>query len=214
MIAILDYQAGNQTSVRRALDHLGIPSRITADPNVLAQAHGVIFPGVGAAGQAMRYLREHHLDAVLSQIIARQTPLLGVCLGCQILLQDSEEDGGTPTLGLMPGSCRRFAAHSTEEDGTMLRIPHMGWNSLRKLRPTPLLEGIEEGTQFYFVHSYYVETQAELVLASCQYGTEFCAVYGRDGLWAVQFHPEKSGEPGLRLLQNFYDYCQKRGDIC
>ena len=206
MIAILDYEAGNQTSVRRALDHLGIPCSITADPKELERASGVIFPGVGAAGQAMGHLKRHGLDAVLKDIVNRETPLLGICLGCQILLESSEEDGGIPTLGIMPGVCRRFDAALREEDGTPVRIPHMGWNGLATRRESPLLRGIDPDAQFYFVHSYYVDTDPSLVLAATRYGIEFCTVYGRDGLWGAQFHPEKSGEPGLRLLRNFYEY--------
>ena len=214
MIAILDYQAGNQTSVRRALDHLGIPCVITADPATLERADGVIFPGVGAAGQAMSYLREHGLDVLLSAIVARSTPLLGICLGCQILLDSSEENGGTLTLGLVPGICRRFDAALREEDGTPVRIPHMGWNGLRIRGQSPLLEGLAATDQFYFVHSYFVEVADDLVLAESHYGRDFCAVYGRDGLWATQFHPEKSGEPGLRILHNFYTYSSERGEAC
>lgn len=214
MIAILDYQAGNQTSVRRALDHLGIPCTITADPAVLAAAPGVIFPGVGAAGQAMGHLRATGLDRLLAGLVAAGTPLLGICLGCQILLDRSDEDGGTPTLGLVPGQCRIFDPNLKEEDGRPVRIPHMGWNRLHNRAPSPLFDGIAADAQFYFVHGYYVTTPAEQVLATCHYGTDFCAVYGRDGLWAVQFHPEKSGAPGLRILQNFYDYCVKRGAAC
>ena len=210
MIAILDYEAGNQTSVRRALDYLGIPGVVTADPVVLAKASGVIFPGVGAAGQAMGHLRASGLDAVLREIVERGTPLLGVCLGCQILTGHSDEDGGTTMLGLAPGACRRFDGELKEEDGTPVRVPHMGWNSLRGRKQSVLLDGIPEDAQFYFVHSYYVSMPDKWVLASCRYGIDFCAVYGRDGLWAVQFHPEKSGEPGLRLLKNFSDWCAGR----
>lgn len=213
MLAILDYKAGNQTSVQRALTHLGVDSRITADAAVIAQADGVLFPGVGAAGQAMRHLCDTGLDAVLRGVVARETPLLGICLGCQILLQESEENA-TPTLGLVPGVCRRFDPTLTEEDGTPLRIPHMGWNGIRPRhiggRPSPLLEGLPPQASYYFVHSYYVCPDEDLVLATCTYGQEFCAVYGREGLWAVQFHPEKSGEPGLRLLGNFARYCEAR----
>jgi len=214
MIAILDYEAGNQTSVRRALDHLGIPCAVTADPKALERASGVIFPGVGAAGQAMGHLKRHGLDAVIKDIVARETPLLGICLGCQILLESSEEDGGIPTLGIMPGVCRRFDGGLREEDGSPVRIPHMGWNGLNVksgrngLPESPLLRGIEPDAQFYFVHSYYVSTDPSLVLTTTRYGIEFCTVYGRDGLWGAQFHPEKSGAPGLRLLRNFCDYSQ------
>ena len=195
MLAILDYKAGNQTSVRRALEHLGIPCAITADPATLERAHGIIFPGVGAAGQAMRALHP--------------TGLLGICLGCQILLDRSEEND-TTTLGIVPGLCRRFEDNMREEDGTPAPIPHMGWNSLKATALCPLLAGVAPTAEFYFVHSYYVEPDPTFVIATTTYGKEFCSVYGRDGLWATQFHPEKSGRPGLTILRNFYDYCEAR----
>lgn len=206
MLAILDYKAGNQTSVRRALDHLGIPCSVTADPARIESAAGVIFPGVGAAGQAMNHLRESGLGEVLLRHVAAGRPLLGICLGCQIMMEYSEENE-TPTLGLTPGRCVRFARDLTDEDGRPLRIPHMGWNTLARRKESPLLAGVPADAAFYFVHSYYVETAPEHVIASSMYGVEFCAVHGRDGLWAVQFHPEKSGAPGLRLLSNFYAWC-------
>lgn len=211
MLAILDYKAGNQTSVRRALEHLGIPCAITADPAVVASAAGVIFPGVGAAGQAMDYLNQSQggvqsMAETLAQSVQRGQPLLGICLGCQILLERSEEND-TQTLGIVPGVCRRFDAAAEEEDGTPIRIPHMGWNSLHTRKKTPLLDGVPCDAEFYFVHSYFVEPQPELVLATTVYGREFCSIFGRDGLWAVQFHLEKSGRPGLQLLSNFHKYC-------
>ncbi len=206
MLAILDYKAGNQTSVRRALDHLGIPCSVTADPARIESAAGVIFPGVGAAGQAMNHLRESGLGEVLLRHVAAGRPLLGICLGCQIMMEYSEENE-TPTLGLTPGRCVRFANDLTDEDGRPLRIPHMGWNTLARRKESPLLAGVPADAAFYFVHSYYVETAPEHVIASSIYGVEFCAVHGRDGLWAVQFHPEKSGAPGLHLLSNFYAWC-------
>ena len=210
MLAILEYGAGNQTSVRRALSWLGIDSVITADPATLLKSSGLIFPGVGAAGQAMNRLRAEGLDQALRAVVAQGKPLLGVCLGCQILTEHSEEDGGTAMLGLVPGVCRRFDFEAREEDGKPIRVPHMGWNRLRSLRPDPLFAGIPEDAQYYFVHSYHVSTTTALSLATCCYGIDFCAAYGRDGLWAVQFHPEKSGPPGLRLLRNFADYCGER----
>lgn len=209
MLAILDYKAGNQTSVRRALEHLGIPCAITADPAALDAAQGIIFPGVGAAGQAMGALRASGLDQVLRRAVERGRPLLGICLGCQILLERSEEND-TPTLGLAPGVCRRFADGMRQEDGTPAPVPHMGWNDINLQAPCPLLTGVDPGAEFYFVHSYYVEPAPDLVLATSVYGREFCSLYGRDGLWAVQFHPEKSGRPGLTLLRNFYRYCEAR----
>lgn len=204
----LDYKAGNQTSVRRALEHLGVPCAITADPAMLESAAGVIFPGVGAAGQAMSALAEAGLDKALHHVARRGQPLLGICLGCQILLESSEENAAK-TLGIVPGVCRRFEDHMRQEDGSAAPVPHMGWNSLEAVAPCLLLDGIDPASEYYFVHSYYVEPDPSLVLATTTYGRTFCSLYGRDGLWAAQFHPEKSGRPGLRLLGNFYEYCRQ-----
>lgn len=209
MLAILDYKAGNQTSVQRAFTHLDAECVITADPQIALTADGVIFPGVGAAGQAMRQLAESGLDTLLAEVIRKKRPLLGICLGCQILLSSSAENNNTPTLGLFPGCCLRFDEQWTEPDGTPLRIPHMGWNSLEQQRPDPLFAGIEPGAAMYFVHSYYVEVPEDMVLATTHHGRTYCAAYGRPGLWGVQFHPEKSGRPGLALLANFHRYCQE-----
>lgn len=209
----MDYGAGNQTSVARALEYLGVPCLITANPEAMASAEGLIFPGVGAAGQAMENLRRTGLDRVLAMFVEQGRPLLGICLGCQILLEHTEEEN-TPTLGLLPGRCRRLRANGAEEDGTPLRVPHMGWNALHQVKPTALLKGISPTAEFYFVHGYYTEPDPSLVLATARYGEEFCAVYGRDGLWAVQFHAEKSGPAGLQLLDNFYKYCQGKSGCC
>ena len=153
MLAILDYRAGNQTSVLRALSSLSLPARVTSSPADLASASGIIFPGVGAAGQAMGHLRATGLDALLRSLTASGKPLLGVCLGCQILLERSEEND-TETLGILPGFCRRFDPALTD-GGEPLRIPHMGWNALHvRQADCPLFDGIEDGTPFYFVHSY------------------------------------------------------------
>ncbi|MDR2503379.1 MAG: imidazole glycerol phosphate synthase subunit HisH [Deltaproteobacteria bacterium] len=211
MLAILDYGAGNQTSVRRALDFVGVPSVVTADPEEIFRSQGLIFPGVGAAGQAMRHLRATGLDRTLADWVAQGRPLLGLCLGCQILLEHSEEND-TPTLGLIPGRSRRFDPALREEDGAPIAIPHMGWNALRRRRPSPLFAGIAPEAEFYFVHGYYVEVAPEYELAVTYYGREFCSVLGRDGLWATQFHVEKSGPAGLRLLANFCRYCGERAD--
>jgi glutamine amidotransferase len=209
MLTIVDYEAGNQTSVLRGLASLGITARITAAAGELLAASGVIFPGVGAAGQAMEMLTRTGLDAVIRELALRGKPLLGVCLGCQILLEYSEE-AETRTLGLVKGRCVRFDPALTDEAGEPIRIPHMGWNGYRLKRPDPLFEGIAADAEFYFVHSYYAEPEADLVLATSYHGREFCSAYGREGFWAVQFHPEKSGAPGLRLLKNFDDYCRRR----
>ncbi len=210
MLAILDYEAGNQTSVKRALEHVGIEAVITDDVAVIQKAQGLIFPGVGAAGQAMQYLQSSGLDAVLKESIAQGQPLLGICLGCQILLDYSEENTQN-TLGIIPGKCVRFPSGLVEEDGTPVRIPHMGWNGLKRKQDSLLLKNVPEDAEFYFVHSYYVEPKPEMVIATTYYGMEFCSIYGRDGLWALQFHLEKSGIPGLQILQNFHAYCVEKG---
>lgn len=209
MIAIIDYQAGNQTSVRRALTSLGLESEITADPGVLERAEGIIFPGVGAAGQAMGLLAETGLDKVIRDLAGRR-PFLGICLGCQIMLEESEEDGGVRTLGIIPGRNFRFDSKLPDESGRPIRVPHMGWNNVRQKQGSPLFEGLSDDDRFYFVHSYYPRPASEFVLGVTGYGLEFASVFGRDGLWAVQFHPEKSGPPGLRLLNNFVEYCRVR----
>ena len=207
MLAILDYEAGNQTSVSRALSSLGIENRITADAAELLNANGVVFPGVGAAPQAMGHLQSRGLDTVLHRLVAEKTPLLGICLGCQIMLEHSEE-GDTKTLGIFPGRTKRFAENLTD-GGERIRIPHMGWNSAPRKGASRLFDGIPQDAEFYFVHSYYVDPDPETVLATTDYGLTFCSAIGRDGLWAVQFHAEKSGQSGLKLLQNFYDYCRE-----
>lgn len=208
MLAILDYKAGNQTSVQRAFAHIDAECVITADPKIALAADGVIFPGVGAAGQAMRQLAESGLDTLLAEVIRQKRPLLGICLGCQILLSRCAENN-TPTLGLFPGQSLRFDEQWKEPDGTPLRIPHMGWNSVEQQRPDPLFTGIESGVAMYFVHGYYVEVPDDMVLATTHHGKQFCSAYGHPGLWGVQFHPEKSGRAGLDLLANFYRYCKE-----
>ena len=204
MLAILDYKAGNQTSVRRALDHLGIPCAITADPAVVDSADGVIFPGVGAAGQAMRHLQDSGLDAVLRNVVSSGRPLLGICLGCQIMVAHSDEND-TPTLGLVGGRCVRFDEH-LEEGGAPIRIPHMGWNSLDFPREGRLFKGLGEHPYVYFVHSYYLKAaEEEIVTATADYTTTIHASVEKDNVFACQFHPEKSSDVGLQILKNFVE---------
>lgn len=215
MLTILDYKAGNQTSVLRALQALGIGAVITDDTGLLQKSQGVIFPGVGAAGQAMKHLKSTGQDKTIRQLVKNNIPLLGICLGCQILLQESDESN-TQTLGIIPGYCRRFPSHWKDGD-EKIRIPHMGWNALKIYQKSPLLENFSDGDSVYYVHGYYPEPEGVQVgnvfipgdwtLATSTYGKEFPSIFGRDGLWAVQFHPEKSGEVGLQLLKNFYKYC-------
>jgi glutamine amidotransferase len=197
-ICIVDYKAGNITSVQRALSYLGVPSAITPDPDVIRKAGKVIFPGVGQAGSAMEVLRRRGLDDALREAFARGTPILGICLGAQIVMSHSEE-GDTPCLGLVPGECRRFVPADPA-----LKVPHMGWDAIRILRDHPFLKGVRPEQEFYFVHSYYPQPEDPgCVAAECEYGGPFPAVIGRANLVAAQFHPEKSGEAGLNLLKNF-----------
>lgn len=201
MITIVDYQAGNLTSVRRALDYLGIPCQISADPKAVRQAERIIFPGVGAAGAAMRVLRELGLDQALIEAFRAGVPILGICLGCQIILTHSEEDD-TPCLNLIAGQTVRFRPNSPN-----LKIPHMGWNTVTVRRPHPLLAHLQPGDQFYFVHSYYPQpADEETIYATCEYGTIFPAAIGKANLFAVQFHAEKSGPLGLQILKNFAEW--------
>jgi glutamine amidotransferase len=200
VIAIVDYKAGNLTSVRLALEALGVATVVTSTPAQILAAERVIFPGVGAAGDAMRHLRGLALAPVLRQVFAAGTPFLGICLGTQIILDHSEEVGGTDTLGLLPGKVVRFRPSDPRD-----KIPQIGWNTVRIVRPHPVLAGIEDDSEFYFVHSYHPYPAApELTIGETEYaGVRFASVLGRANLVATQFHPERSGRIGLRLLENF-----------
>jgi glutamine amidotransferase len=198
MITLVDYKAGNLTSVRRALTHLGIPCQITADPDAVRRAEKIIFPGVGAAGAAMGILRERGLDGALKESFAAGIPILGICIGCQIILEHSEEDDAE-CLGLLAGKTIRISVM-----GPLLKIPHMGWNAVTVTQPHPLLAHLRPGDEFYFVHSYYPQpADSSQIYAVSDYGGEFPVAIGRDNLFAVQFHTEKSGAVGLRVLENF-----------
>jgi glutamine amidotransferase len=198
MITIVDYKAGNLTSVKRALDHLGIPNQISSDPRIVQNAQRIIFPGVGHAATAMRVLKERGLDSALKEAFYRGTPILGICIGCQIILSYSEE-GDTPGLDLIPGVCTHF-----QDRGASLKIPHMGWNTVALTQPHPILRNLLPGDEFYFVHSYYPQpTDPTTIYATSDYGEPFPVAIGRKNLFAVQFHAEKSGAIGLQLIKNF-----------
>ncbi len=203
MIAIVDYEAGNLTSVARALDYIGQPNRVTKNPDDILAAERVIFPGVGAAGAAMDVLTKTGLGEAVKQVASRETPLLGICLGTQIILEFSYEND-CPCLGIVKGDVRPFSTGMKDQDGTALKIPHMGWNTIQIKGVHPVLEGIEPDDSFYFVHSYYPAPQNEEdCLAVTDYGISFASVMGLGNVIATQFHPEKSGPQGLRLLENF-----------
>lgn len=198
LTCIVDYDAGNLRSVQRACSEVGLEALICADPDQIRRADRVIFPGVGAAGSAMKSMRALGLDAALQEVLQAGRPVLGICLGLQISLEYSEEND-TTTLGLIKGRVRRFSF--TRND---LKIPHMGWNEVRPIRSHPVLADIEPGDEFYFVHGYFPEPQdPQQVLAETDYEHNFASVIGKDNYIATQFHPEKSGRVGLRLLSHF-----------
>lgn len=208
MIAIIDYKAGNLTSVARALQNIGKDYLITDKIDQLEAASHVIFPGVGAAGDAMANLKQRQLDSWLRDWIKVGKPLMGICLGTQIILEYSEEND-TKCIGLVSGSTKRFPDNMTSA-GSTLKIPHMGWNSVEFQRKHPVFENIPAAAEFYFVHSYYpAPDQDSVVLGVTDYGIKFCSVLALKNLVAMQFHPEKSGKPGLQILQNF---CAWRGN--
>jgi imidazole glycerol-phosphate synthase subunit HisH len=200
VIAIVDYKAGNLTSVRLGFEALGVEARITDRAEDIRRADRVVFPGVGAAGASMRHLTELGLADVLREIVARGTPFLGICVGMQILFDRSEEDGGTATLGFIPGEVRLFRPADRAD-----KVPQIGWNAVRFLRPHPVFAGVEDETEFYFVHSYYpaAANPADRVGVTGYAGVEFTSIVGRANLVATQFHIEKSGRIGLRVFENF-----------
>ena len=200
MIAIVDYKAGNLTSVKLAFEAIGVQATITDRPDVILQSDQVVFPGVGAAGASMRHLRELGLVDVLRAVVARGTPFLGICVGMQVLFDRSEEDGRTSTLGFIPGEVKLFRPANPAD-----KVPQIGWNAVRFQRPHPVFAGVENETEFYFVHSYYpVTTNSEDRLGVTDYaGVDFTSIVGRGNLVATQFHIEKSGRIGLKVFENF-----------
>lgn len=198
MITIVDYEAGNLTSVKRALDYLGIDSVISPDPDEIRKSEKIIFPGVGHAASAMTTLTRRGIDVALHEAFRRGTPILGICLGTQIILSHSEE-GDTGCLGLIKGSTIKFNLSNAS-----LKIPHMGWNTISIRKSHPMLRGVVDETEFYFVHSYYPQpSDSSDIVALCEYEIHFPAAIAKDTLFATQFHPEKSGVAGLSILNNF-----------
>ncbi len=205
MIAIIDYGAGNVESVRHALERIGVDSRLTCEREEILGADGVILPGVGAFGEAMRQLRSRGLMDTLRRVRASKKPFLGICIGLQLMFEKSEETPGVCGLKFLSGSVRRIAPLPG------IKVPHMGWNQLTFLREDPLFSGLGDHPWFYYVHSYYAKAQDhDKVLAQVELGADLMDVAVRDGsLWAVQFHPEKSGDAGRKLLENFAAICEK-----
>ncbi|MBQ7972822.1 MAG: imidazole glycerol phosphate synthase subunit HisH [Lachnospiraceae bacterium] len=201
MIAIIDYDAGNIKSVEKAVKQYDADVVVTRDADILKKADKVILPGVGAFGDAMEKLRNYGLEDVIRDIVAKGTPFMGICLGLQLLFEESEETPGVKGLGLLKGKILRIPDNNGE-----LKIPQIGWNSLKFETPTPLFTGLNDGAYVYFVHSYYLKAEDEnIVIASTEYGTHIHAAVAKDNLYACQFHPEKSSDVGLRILKNFVE---------
>jgi imidazole glycerol phosphate synthase glutamine amidotransferase subunit len=196
MTTIVDYGAGNIRSVQNTLDELGAEFTVTNDPAAVSSAQKIILPGVGHFGQMMQAIDRLRLRDVLLERISAGVPFLGICIGLQCLFEGSEESPASRGLGLFPGCVRRFSGNA--------RIPHMGWNSLEKTRPSKLLARLEDGTFTYFAHSYYAPLN-EATAATCTYLHPYSAVLEKDNVYAVQFHPEKSGPVGLQVVKNFLE---------
>ncbi|MEA2011486.1 MAG: imidazole glycerol phosphate synthase subunit HisH [Verrucomicrobiota bacterium] len=201
MISIINYNAGNLTSVKRALDYLGIKNKITTDKNEIENAERIIFPGVGHAATALKILRERGLDSALLTAFNNDIPIMGICLGTQIILSHSDESN-TDCLNIISGNCSRFNLRDKS-----LSIPHMGWNAISITKKHYILKDVKDADEFYFVHSFYpVPEDKNNIYARCEYEIEFAAAIGRKNLFATQFHPEKSGEAGLQILKNFSEW--------
>ncbi len=203
-IAIIDYGMGNLHSIAKAVEHVAPDSRvlISSEPGKILSADRVVFPGVGGIGHTMQELTRTGLGEVALQAAASK-PMLCICVGMQALFERSEENDGTPCLGLIAGEVRRFPDAMSDADGNKLKVPHMGWNQVHQ-KPHPLWEGIAQDSRFYFVHSYYTAPAGQdMQVATADYGIEFCCALARENLFAVQFHPEKSQRVGLALLRNF-----------
>jgi len=197
-IAIIDYGMGNLRSVQKALERVGAEAVITRDRARIEAAAGVVLPGVGAFGACMDNLRAYDLEEPIKRVVAAGTPFLGICLGLQLLFEESEEFGPVRGLGILPGRVVRFRADAA------LKIPHMGWNQIRKTRDVPHLAGIDDGVFVYFVHSYYVApADPGLTATTTEYGVSFTSAIARDNVFACQYHPEKSQLVGLTILRNF-----------
>lgn len=206
MIAIIDYGAGNILSVKKALDYIGCESEVTSDATRILEADGAILPGVGSFGDAMDNLGNRGQISAIKEFIALGKPFLGICLGLQILFDKSEESPKTCGLSIFDGEIKRFPSNMG------LKIPHIGWNSIEYNEECPIFKGLSKNPYVYFVHSYYLKSYDDkLISATAEYGIKFHAAVWKDNVFATQFHPEKSGEVGLKILSNFIDLVNQEG---
>ncbi len=203
-LVVVDYDSGNLRSVSRALELWGVSPKVSGAPEDIAVADAVVLPGVGSGPAAMTALKQRGLVEPLREFSASGRPFLGICLGLQLLLDWTDEEGGAPCLGIVPGSVKRLPEPT---DGAQaLKIPHMGWNSVALNADHPALCGIDSGSYFYFVHSFYAAPSHSVgIIGTTEYGLPFCSLYARDNVVATQFHPEKSGPVGLLIYRNFVD---------
>ncbi|WP_257284808.1 imidazole glycerol phosphate synthase subunit HisH [Endozoicomonas sp. SESOKO1] len=206
-VAVIDYGMGNLHSVSKALEHVADANTrimVTADPGQILAADKVVLPGVGAIRDCMAEIRRHGIDEVVRELVATR-PLLGICVGMQVLLDHSEENGGVECLGLFSGDVKFFGKDLRDAEGSRLKVPHMGWSPVSQVEPShPLWQGVDDNARFYFVHSYYALVASEaVVVGRSDYGIGFDVALGHDNIFAVQFHPEKSAANGLQLLENF-----------
>ena len=205
-IAVVDYGMGNLRSVVNALQVVtdsGDQVLLTSDPEQVASADRVVFPGQGAAGDCMRAIDDHGLRKAIEKS-ARDRPFLGICMGMQVLIEHSEENQGTECLGIFKGRVKYFGDSHTDQSGVKLKVPHMGWNRVTQTQEHPLWRSIDDGCRFYFVHSYYIDAaDPQLTAGTTEYGFSFTSAIARDNLFALQCHPEKSADAGLQLLHNF-----------
>lgn len=209
-VAVIDYGMGNLHSASKALEHVADADTrilVTSDPKVIQAADRVVLPGVGAIRDCMAEIRHKGVDDVVQEVITSQRPLLGICVGMQVILEHSEENGGVDCLGLLPGRVKFFGKGLKDDSGEKLKVPHMGWSPVHQNRPHALWEGIEDDARFYFVHSYHAHASDEsMAVGRCDYSVNFDVALAKDNIFAVQFHPEKSAENGLKLLENFLNW--------
>ena len=212
-VAVIDYGMGNLHSVAKALEHVAPANTrivVTPDPEVIRHADRVLLPGVGAIRDCMTEVKRLGFDELVKQVAASSRPLLGICVGMQLLLEHSEENDGVDCLGLFPGNVRFFGKQLTDSEGNRLKVPHMGWSQVHQHNHA-MWKGIPQNSRFYFVHSYFVQSyhvhsNEALIAGECEYGTTFHAALTRDNIFTTQFHPEKSATVGLQLLSNFLNW--------